>query len=202
MLARVSSVAMLVLLLTEAAGCAQVAPTSLATMQATLAVGLTPTPEPAEEALLGSSSGIVEEMDLQHLIAAADFILVGSVGEVNSEWNAGRTRIYTHVKLSVDRCVKGTSRPREVTITFPGGQVEEIVQSVSVAPQFQVGEDAIVFLQYDEDGTLRVVGGFQGKFTLREDRIAETDVLLESFLSQIGQIMRETGISGGACTGD
>ncbi len=158
---------------------------------------------PTEQAALEiGGSAIVEKMDLHQLVTAADFILVGSIEEIHSEWNAEGTRIHTDVTLSVRKCLKGAARSSEVTIRFPGGQVGEMVQSSSTAPKFRVGEEVVVFLEYGEEDTLRVVGGFQGKFAVQEQKVVERDVPQESFLSQIGEIMRAAGISPGVCTGD
>lgn len=101
-----------------------------------------------------------------------------------------------------DRPCDDQRRPSRVTIRVPGGQVGDIVQSSSVGPQFEVGEEVLVFLEFGEEDTARVVGGFQGKLTLSEHKVAGSDVSLDSFLSQVRQTMRDARISEGACEGD
>jgi hypothetical protein len=157
---------------------------------------------PTSDAVSRAQSGIVEQTDLQRLVRGADFILIGSVVGIKSEWNPERTRIHTDIGLSVETCLKGASRLREVTIRLSGGRVGDVVQSVSTAPEFHKGEKVLVFLEPGEEDTLRVVGAFQGKVTLHEGTAVQGEAHRESLVAEIGQIMRETGISAGVCTGD
>jgi hypothetical protein len=188
-----------IVLLLTASGCARGTTTPGPTGQPAPALSPEETPTAGQATTAGGSSGIVEEMGLLQLVRAADLIVTGSVQQISSQWNADRSQIQTDVRVSVEKCVKGTSRPSEVTVRLPGGQVGDIVQDSSGNPDFQVGEEVLVFLQSGEEGTVRVVGGFQGKLLLSGQRVVERDVPLDSFLGQIGQIMRDAGISAGAC---
>ena len=199
---RASSAAMLALLLLTVVGCGEKGRTPSATSQPTPVAGLQVTPTPGQETITGASSGVLEEMSLLQLVSAADLIMTGSVEEINSQWNSGQDQINTDVGVSVQQCVKGPWQPSRVTIRVSGGQVGDIVQSSSVGPQFEVGEEVLVFLEFGEEGTARVVGGFQGKLTFSEHKVVGSDVSLDSFLSQVRQIMRDARISEGACEGD
>jgi len=199
---RAVSAAVLVVSLLTVFGCGEKGQTPNSTGQPTPLSDLRATPTPGQETIAGASSGVVEEMSLLQLVSASDLIITGSVEDINSQWNSGHDQIHTDVGLSVQRCVKGPWRPTRVTIRVPGGQVRDIVQSSSVAPQFEVGEEALLFLEFGEEDTARVVGGFQGKLTLSEDKVVGSDVSVGSFLSQVRQIMRDARISEGACQGD
>lgn len=199
---RASSAAVLALLLLTVFGCGEKARVPSPTRQPTPVAGVQVTPTPEQEPITGVSSGVVEEMSLLQLVSASDLIITGSVEEINSRWNSGHDQIHTDVGLSVQQCVKGPWQPSRVTIRVSGGQVGDIVQSSPAAPQFEVGEEVLVFLEFGEEGTARVVGGFQGKLTLSEDKVVGSDVSVGSFLSQVRQIMRDERISGGACERD
>lgn len=199
---RVGLCGILLAVFLAAAGCGQTAATPAAAQRAVSQVPPISTKVASPQAAAEAASGIVEQMDLQRLATAADFILVASVTEIKSEWNTEQTRIHTDARLSVQQCLKGPSRPDQVTVRIPGGQVGEIVQSVSPVAEFQVGEDVVVFLEYGEQDAFRVVGAFQGKFTLENGTLLGTDVSAESFLNQIGEIIQQSGISRDACTAD
>ena len=199
---RASAAAVLVLSLLTVFGCGEKGRVPSPTRQPTPEAGLLVTPTPGQEIIAGASSGVVEEMSLLQLVSASDLIITGSVEEVNSQWNSGQDQIYTDVGVSVQQCVKGPWRPSRVTIRVPGGQVGDIVQSSSVGPQFEVGDEVLLFLEFGGKDTARVVGGFQGKLTLSEDKVVGSDVSLDIFLSQVRQIMRDARISEGACEGD
>lgn len=199
---RASSAAVLALSLLTVVGCGEKARVPSPTRQPTPVAGLQVTPTPGHETITGASSGVLEEMSLLQLVSAADLIITGSVEEMTSQWNSGQDQIHTDVAVSVQQCVKGPWRPSRVTIRVSGGQVGDIVQSSSVGPQFEVGEEVLVFLEFGEDDTARVVGGFQGKLTLSEHKVVGSDVSLDSFLSQVRQTMGDARISEGACEGD
>jgi hypothetical protein len=199
---RAASAVVLALSLLTLFGCGEEARVPNPTRQPTPEAGVQVTPTPGTETIAGASSGVVEEMSLLQLVSASDLIITGSVDEITSQWNSGQDQIHTDVGLSVQQCVKGPWRPTRVTIRVPGGQVRDIVQSSSVAPQFEVGEEVLLFLEFGEEDTARVVGGFQGKLTLSEDKVVGSDVSVGSFLSQVRQIMRDARISEGACQGD
>ena len=196
------SAATLCLVLLIGVGCREMPAVPAPTGQLTPLLRREATPTVGQETTAGVPSGIVEEMSLLQLVRAADLIVTGSVEEINSQWNSGQDQIHTDVGVSVQQCVKGPWRPSRVTIRVPGGQVGDIVLSSSVGPQFAVGEEVLVFLEFGEEDTARVVGGFQGKLTLSEHKVAGSDVSLDSFLSQVRQTMRDARISEGACEGD
>jgi hypothetical protein len=73
----------------------------------------------------------------------------------------------------------------EIIIKISGGQVDEVSQVVEDAPSFRVGEKLLVFLQSQESDTVSVVGGWQGKLVIENDKIAGSDVSLTELIKQI-----------------
>jgi hypothetical protein len=131
-----------------------------------------PTPTLSEVPVVGSSSGgIVEKLSVESLTLGAAWILVGTVVDLESEWNNERTLIYTHVTVAVEDHIKGALEQTEVNVTVPGGQVGDVGVSVSGVPEFSKGEEVLLFLEENEAGEFHVLGGFQGKFVIYGDKI-------------------------------
>lgn len=140
----------------------------------------------------GSAFALVEELTLDELTAEADSIIVGEVTDITS-YQEGEGNIYTLVTLSVEHTIKGESEG-EVAIKLPGGEVDGIGLWVADAPIFQLGERTIVFLE-EVDSAFEVCGWHQGKFTVQDDRIVETNQSLTSFMADISQAMEAQGIT-------
>jgi hypothetical protein len=90
-------------------------------------------------------------------VSLSEKIVRGEVVSVKSYWNSDKTRIYTDVTLLVDEQIKGKGS-REVTLTIPGGTVDEDTQLVSDTPYFDVGNYVIVLVE----SSGHVVGGPDG----------------------------------------
>lgn len=132
-----------------------------------------------------SSQGLVEKLTLDDLALRADSILVGEVTDitVNKE---GEGNIYTMVTLSVEQPIKGETEG-EVVIRVLGGEVDGQALWVEDTPSFQSGERAVVFLNKG-GASFAVVGGFQGKFTIRNDTVSG-DMSLTEFIDRIKDIL-------------
>jgi hypothetical protein len=188
---KVKCAAMLILTLLAMAGCAE--PGAVPTIPPSTPTHA-PSPTPSEAPVPGISAGIVEKLDLEDLAVGADCILVGTVEDIKSEWNRDRTVIYTYIKFSVENSIKGCLDQKEVTIRVPGGQVGDISMHVPTAPTFEAGEKTLVFLEVEDDGSLHVPGGFQGKFTIQDNVVLGPDVPLPDFVKEIQSILQETSL--------
>lgn len=185
---------MLVFVLLAIAGCAEgrgeaLPSTSLSTP--TPGVTLVPSPTAPEVPAVGvSSEGIADKLSLEDLVARADYVLIGGIRDIKSEWNSDRTNIYTYVKVSVESSLKGSVDRSEVTIRVLGGRVGDVAVAVSAAPEFEVGERALLFLKCEEPCCLGVVGGFQGKYTIQGDRVLGMGVPLSDLVGEIEGILK------------
>ncbi len=134
-------------------------------------------------------------MTTQELTERATVVAVGKVTEMRSEWNKDRTRIYTHVTISVDQYIKGERSQKDLTITHLGGEIGEVGELYSGTPRFRTGEEIMVFVKEDKLGKLRVAGGTQGKYTITEDRITGQKMVsegrsLEEFHTEIRSFLK------------
>jgi hypothetical protein len=85
------------------------------------------------------------KLSVSELAARADTVVVGTVVDLTSAWNAERTAIHTDVTVAVDEVVKGAAG-RRVAFRIRGGEVGGIGMSTSVDPTFRVSERVVVFL--------------------------------------------------------
>lgn len=123
---------------------------------------------------------IVPRMKLQDLVDKSDRILQGRVDAV--EVRVTGNRPFTWVRVRVDdpicertvasrRCRQGAGERRQaVFLRYLGGVVNTpngpVEMRVSGMPTFQPGDNVILFLQENPDGTNQVVGLNQGKYVV------------------------------------
>jgi hypothetical protein len=116
---------------------------------------------------LAANATVLLDMDVEDLAAAAPLVVTGEVNQVRSEFNKDRTKIYTRILITPDEVLKGPAVGGVVTIKILGGQVGDLVAHMPGAPEFEVGERVLVFLEPRKDGDGHLtVGMCQGKFKL------------------------------------
>lgn len=134
-------------------------------------------------------------LSTEGLVQRADVIVVGKVTAMNSEWSSDRTRIYTKVTVSVDQRIKGATSEHSVTITVPGGEVDGIGEVYSHTARFKEDEEVVVFAARDRQGQLQVVGGDEGKTTVRKEdetsrRLVSDSESLETFTAKLKSVVK------------
>jgi hypothetical protein len=111
-------------------------------------------------------AGTVQKLSFERLIGEADVIVRGRVDELKTRQASDRRSIMTIVTVSVERQFKGP-RISSLTIEQPGGSIGDIAQGVPGLPEFSSGEDVILFLKRHRRDVFRIVGGKQGKFSVK-----------------------------------
>ena len=129
------------------------------------------------------------------LVKQSEVVAVGTVANLSSEWNESHTMIRTRVTLAVDQYVKGSNSGNTITLMIPGGEIDGVGELYSHMPKFIRQEQVVVFAQKNSEGTYRVAGGREGKFTVQKD--AETGRLLvagqttlESFTAHLKNVVQ------------
>ena len=102
-------------------------------------------------------------MELPQLVKQSDSIVQGHVDDVSVQWDSTRNIALTSITITVDDPMKGERR-RSIVIRQIGGKVGALTMGVSGMPQFEKGEQVIVFLKMQSDGTFMVLGLNQGKY--------------------------------------
>ncbi|HEY7791978.1 MAG TPA: hypothetical protein VIC33_15795 [Vicinamibacterales bacterium] len=113
---------------------------------------------------------------LPQLTAQAGAIVHGTVTGVRSDWNAGRTHIFTFVSVHVDRSLKGSLGP-DLTVMEFGGTVGNLRQYIPGTPQFRPGEEVVLFLSLHPPMYPSVLALSQGKFSIVADRATGTRMI-------------------------
>jgi hypothetical protein len=144
-----------------------------------------------------SGFAIMLEMNIEELTNDASFVVIGEVSKIECARKDGGG-IYTFVDLQIARFVKGFLDTAQITVIFPGGEVDGIGERVEDMPSFKEKEKVLVFLNPDVDNYFGVKGGWQGKFTIYHDefvgRLDDTSsTFLLADLVKLIQLTAETG---------
>ncbi len=107
------------------------------------------------------SAGTFRRLSPGDLRQAAERVVRAKVVSVRSDWNVDRSFIFTYVSLGVQQDYKG-SGPSVLEVRVPGGEVAGRSISAEGMPQFRLGDEVVVFLTRWDDGTVKVLGYFQG----------------------------------------
>lgn len=142
------------------------------------------TPKPSTTSSVPSPSLMIK-LSLEELVNQADWIVVGTVTSQKSDWNTEHSQIHTQVTVAIEEWVKGEPRDNEIIIKIPGGQVGEVSQMVGGSANFRIGEKVLVFLQTQDDDTISVVGGMQGKLVIENGKVVGSDISLAELIEQI-----------------
>ena len=131
----------------------------------------------------------------EDLVQQADVIVVGRVTAMTSSWNSDRSRIFTRVTLSVSQSIKGDASENSVTVTVPGGEVDGIGELYSHTARFKEDEDVVVFAAKNSKGELNIVGGDEGKTTIRKEdetrrNLVSDNETLEMYTAKLKSIVR------------
>jgi hypothetical protein len=127
---------------------------------------------------------------MEDLARKADTIVLGTVIQQESAWDAQQTAIYTKVTLAVERVLVGT--PAEVvTLQVAGGSVDGIGMRTSNDAVFREGERVIVCLDTTAVPS-SVVGLQQGKFIVKDDTVNRADETwsLDEFIAAVRAVAR------------
>jgi len=149
------------------------------------------------------------KLSLQTLSEGADSIIVGTVVEQNSYWNAAHSNIYTAVAIAAEERLKGVDVQERFTVIVPGGKVGDSAQWVEDAAELKQGERLVIFLRQldskDLPGMLaegqqpampqyKVFGDYQGKFAINDGQVG--NLTLGQFKSQVNSILTGQPLTG------
>lgn len=109
----------------------------------------------------GAGASTFLKQSVADLIQKSRGVVHAQVTDVRSEWNADHTFIFSYVTLEVKRALAGQKHAYE-TVRVPGGVVDGYRVVMEGAPDFNVGDNVVVFLGAWDDGALMVEGYYQG----------------------------------------
>ncbi len=137
------------------------------------------------------AAAVMIEQTVADLVGNSSDIISGEVLTMESWWNESKTFILTTVTIQVNELQKGAlAVPSTVTVVVPGGKVGSTGLGVEHAPQFEVGEEVIVFLTPLEGTDYRVTAWEQGKYTLENGQVKEKGVSVFLFKEEIRKALK------------
>ena len=114
---------------------------------------------------LAARATLVPALGLEELIDQSEIIAHGRVTSSWPAWDRGHKYIWTHFRLDVLDPIRGNPGA-SVVVSEPGGSLDGVTMRISGAPDYAVGEEAVVFLYRTPIGYLRATGYGQGKYTV------------------------------------
>lgn len=106
--------------------------------------------------------------DAQLAAGAQEAIVVGKVVALESRWARGG-RIYTDVSFEIADTAKGRlNKSSVITISVVGGQIGALRVSASEAPNFVVGDEAVLYLNFINNAYV-IHGGTRGTIRILSD---------------------------------
>jgi hypothetical protein len=114
----------------------------------------------------------VRHLSFDDLVAKAEVIVTGQVIDSRTYRTGDGKLILTSYTVQVGENIKGKA-PATLTVTTVGGKLGNTVLRVSGMPQFQAGENAVLFLERSGAYTT-VVGLNQGKFSIANGEVSNT----------------------------
>ncbi len=114
--------------------------------------------------------------DFDQLVARADTVFKGVVTAKTARWvgEGEKRHINTFVTFRVEETYKGESVP-EQTLKFLGGELDGVGMEVPDMPQFEVGQDAVLFVVNNGTQFCPLVGVAQGRFHVVKDTATGRD---------------------------
>jgi hypothetical protein len=128
---------------------------------------------------------VIIPAEFREIVAGSAIIVHGRVVDVRSEWVDGGNHIDSVVTIQPSTFYRGTPTPT-VTFRTPGGQVGRYKSVTVGAPEFQRGEEAVLFLRGSAPGMPAVFGLNQGVFRVRVDARGQRQVILPVLLARTG----------------
>ena len=111
---------------------------------------------------------VILPADFREVVAGSQVIVYGRVTDVRAEWAPGRRGIDTIVSFEAATYLKGGPSDT-VTFRVPGGQMGRYKNVLIGAPEFNPGDEAVLFLTANGPAIASVFGLNQGVYRVRTD---------------------------------
>jgi|WetSurMetagenome_2_1015567.scaffolds.fasta_scaffold107930_2 hypothetical protein len=118
-----------------------------------------------------------QERIFERIIKDSQFIILGNVKSINSNWDDGKRNIWTYITFEPKQFLKGNINSKEIVIKIPGGKIGNIEEIVSGTPKYKVGEFTITFLGKENEKYYYVNGWDEGKYTYKEGKWVKKEVI-------------------------
>ena len=121
----------------------------------------------------------------EQLVENSSDVIRGRVVSQLSQWDEDHTLIFTEVTIDISEIVIGSmTKGTAVVIYVPGGIVNDTGLRVEHAPEFEDGEDVILFLT-ELNNLYSVTSWEMGKFTIENANVVEKKLAVSDFIYEI-----------------
>ena len=136
--------------------------------------------------ILGTTAmAVVVPQSTEQLVENSSDVIRGKVVTQSSQWDDAHTLIYTEVIIDITEILLGSmEQGATVTVYVPGGIVNDTGLMVEHAPEFNNGEDVIVFLT-ELNNLYSVTSWEMGKFTVEGGSVNEKQKPVTEFINAI-----------------
>jgi len=132
-------------------------------------------------------------IEFRELVTVASTIVHGRVVDVRAEWMDGRRALDTFLTIDAEEYFKG-GPGESVLVRVPGGQLGRYKTIFVGAPEFQRGDEVVLFLRGNPGNGAFIVGLSQGAFRVAPDgsgrRVVTSPVLMGKPGDQPEKIVR------------
>ena len=137
---------------------------------------------------------VIVPIEFRQLVSIAPVIVHGRVVDVRSVLLEGRRSVETFVTIEASEYLKGELGPN-FTIRVPGGQVGRYRTIFLGAPEFQAGDELVLFLQTPRASLPHIVGLNQGAFRVVPDarsgqRMVTTPIVMGKGTGEAERVVR------------
>ncbi len=110
---------------------------------------------------------VIQRMTLEELVDQAQSVVHGSVARKWPAWDDKQQLIWTHYEVAVEDSLKGAPQGKMI-LSEPGGTVGDAVMQIAGTPDYEVGEEVVLFTASTPIGYARTCGWTQGKFKVEK----------------------------------
>lgn len=115
------------------------------------------------------SATVLVPAEFREIVSGSQIIVHGRISEVRPEWIDGRRRIESVITLQAASFYRGTSA-QTITFRVPGGQIGRYKSVTVGAPEFNAGDEVVLFLKARGPSVPQVFGLNQGVFRVDVDQ--------------------------------
>ena len=121
----------------------------------------------------------------EQLVENSSDVIRGKVISQISQWDDTHSVIYTEVMIEITEIVLGSvARGATILVYVPGGIVNDTGLKVEHAPEFEDGEEVILFLT-ELDNLYSVTSWEMGKFRVENSNVVEKNLPVSAFITEI-----------------
>lgn len=103
----------------------------------------------------------------EELVARSTAAVLGSVTAIETAASDATDAIYTYIHIEPDQVVLGELPKGDIVVREPGGTLRGRSEWIFGTPEYTVGEEVLVFLERNTDGTLHTTGMAMGKYSVQ-----------------------------------